>query len=221
MRRGRRPIRRDADGAERASRRVRSKTAETCDGRGEDVIFTETKLAGSFVVGLEPRKDERGFFARTWCRREFQEQGLVSDIVQSNLSYSNRTGTLRGMHYQVAPHEETKVIRCTRGAIYDVIIDVRPSSATYGKWEAFELSDTNHTMLYVPRGFANGFQTLTDDVELVYHVSEFYSPESERGIRWNDPYFRIRWPDVPARTISEKDRNWPDFVPEHPGEGKA
>jgi dTDP-4-dehydrorhamnose 3,5-epimerase len=178
------------------------------------MLFNETQLPGAFIIELEPRLDERGFFARTWCQREFAEHGLVSSIVQSNLSFSKRAGTLRGMHYQVAPNEETKLIRCTRGALYDVIIDLRPDSSTYGRWAAFELTDRNHKMLYVPRGFANGFQTLTDDVELVYHVSAFYSPESERGIRWNDPRFGIRWPDVPSRTISWKDQNWPDFVPE-------
>ena len=177
------------------------------------MIFSETSLKGAFIVELEARIDERGFFARTWCQREFREHGLVSNTVQNNLSFSKRAGTLRGMHFQVSPHEETKLIRCTRGAIYDVLIDLRRTSPTYKQWAAFELTDRNYRMLYVPRGFANGFQTLTDDVELVYHVSEFYSPQSERGVRWNDPQFGIKWPDVPTRIISEKDRNWPDYTP--------
>jgi len=179
------------------------------------MLFVGTKLEGAFVVEPEPRKDERGFFARIWCQREFQEHGLVANVVQSNLSYSRKAGTLRGMHYQVAPDEETKLIRCTKGAIYDVIIDLRPTSPTYMQWEAFELTADNYKMLYVPKGFANGFQTLEDNVEILYHVSQFYSPMSERGVRWNDPQFGIKWPDVPLRTISEKDRNWPDYVPQH------
>ena len=178
------------------------------------MIFVETEFKGAFVVELEPRSDERGFFARTWCQREYQEHGLATNIVQSNLSFSRKAGTLRGMHYQVAPYEETKLIRCTKGAIYDVIIDLRPISSTYMQWSAFELTEENYRMLYVPKGFANGFQTLIDDVELFYHVSQFYSPESERGVRWNDPHFGVKWPDVPVRTMSEKDRNWPDYVPQ-------
>src|SRR4030066_1762136 len=148
------------------------------------MIFKETNLKGAFIIELELRKDERGFFARTWCKREFEEHGLVPDIAQSNLSFSKKAGTLRGMHYQVAPFEETKLIRCTKGANYDVIIDLRPSSPTYKQWISMELAEDNYKMLYVPRGFAHGFQTLTDDVEVIYHVSQFYSPESERGVRW-------------------------------------
>ena len=178
------------------------------------MIFVETELKGAFVVELEPKGDERGFFARTWCQREFAEHGLVAKTVQSNLSFSKEAGTLRGMHYQVAPWEETKLIRCTRGAVYDVIIDLRPDSSTYKQWRSFELTGDNYRMLYVPQGFANGFQTLTDNVELTYHVSQFHSPESERGVRWDDPQFNIRWPHVPSRTISEKDRTWSDYVPE-------
>ena len=177
------------------------------------MIFQETRLKGAYVIELELKRDERGFFARTWDREEFKKRGLAPEIVQSNLSFNRKAGTLRGMHYQVAPHEETKLIRCTRGAIYDVIIDLRATSPTYRKWSAFELTEDNYKMLYVPKGFANGFQTLTGNVEVVYHVSEFYSPASERGVRWDDPQFGVKWPDVPIRTMSEKDRNWPDYVP--------
>lgn len=177
------------------------------------MIYTETKLKGAFLIDLEPKEDERGFFARTWDRRKFRERGLDPDIVQSNLSYSRRAGTLRGLHYQAAPYEETKLIRCTSGAIYDVILDLRPHSPTHLQWSAAELTEDNLRMLYVPKGFAHGFQTLTDDVEVIYHVSEYYTPEAERGIRWNDPQFAFEWPDVPVRTMSEKDRSWPDYVP--------
>ena len=177
------------------------------------MIFKETELKGAFVLEFELKKDERGFFARTFDRTVFKEHGLTGNILQSNLSFSRKAGTLRGMHYQVPPHEETKLIRCTRGAIYDVIIDLRPTSPTYKHWAAFELAHDNYKMLYVPKGFANGFQTLTDDVELSYHVSQFYSPESERGVRWDDPQFGIKWPQAPVRIMSEKDRNWPDYVP--------
>lgn len=176
------------------------------------MIFKETKLKGAFIIELEKRGDERGFFARAWCKNEFVINGLVSNIAQSNLSFSKKAGTLRGMHYQVAPFEETKLVRCTKGAIYDVIIDLRPSSSTYKQWVAVELTEDNYKMLYVPQGFAHGFQTLTDDVEVFYHVSQFYSPGSERGVRWNDPRFGIKWPHVNIRIISEKDRNWPDYT---------
>jgi dTDP-4-dehydrorhamnose 3,5-epimerase len=175
------------------------------------MIFKETNLKGAFIIELELRKDERGFFARTWCKKEFEEHGLVSNIAQSNFSFSKKIGTLRGMHYQAAPFEESKTIRCIRGAIYDVIIDLRPASSTFKQWVAVELTEDNYKMLYVPEGFAHGFQTLTEDVEVIYHVSQFYSPESERGVRWNDPQFGIKWPDVSVRVMSEKDRNWPDY----------
>lgn len=176
------------------------------------MIFHKLKLEGAYRIDLEPREDERGFFARAWCQREFAEHGLETRIVQSNLSYNRRKGTLRGMHYQAPPHEEVKLVRCIRGSIFDVIIDLRPGSPTFKQWVGVELTATNRQMLYVPRGFAHGFQTLEDDTEVFYHVSEFYTPGAERGVRWNDPQFRITWPAVEKRILSPKDQSWPDFV---------
>jgi dTDP-4-dehydrorhamnose 3,5-epimerase len=172
------------------------------------MFFQETKLKGAFRIELEKREDERGFFARAWCRREFAEHGLATEFVQANLSYNRKKGTLRGMHFQAEPHAEVKMVRCFRGAVYDVIIDLRPGSATCGKWIGVELTEANRTMLYVPEGFAHGFQTLTDDAELFYQVSRFYHREAERGIRWDDPTFAIEWPGAEERIISEKDRSW-------------
>ncbi len=177
------------------------------------MLFHKLKLDGAYRIDLDPREDERGFFARAWCQREFEEHGLEPRIVQSNLSYNRRKGTLRGMHYQAAPHEEVKLIRCIRGSIFDVIIDLRPDSPTYKQWAGIELTAANRRMLYVPRGFAHGFQTLEDDTEVFYHVSEFYTPGAERGVRWNDPLFGIEWPAVEHRVISPKDQSWPDFTP--------
>jgi len=175
------------------------------------MIFTETALKGAYIIQLDRREDERGFFARAWCRNEFEERGLLPLIVQSNLSYSRKAGTLRGMHYQDPPFEETKVVQCVKGALFDVIIDLRPDSPTFKKWTAVELTEDNNAMLYVPKGFAHGFLTLRDDTRAFYHVSQFYSPGSERGIRWNDPQFAIGWPRTDNLVISEKDRNWPDW----------
>lgn len=174
------------------------------------MIFRETPLAGAYLVELDERADERGFFARAWCARELEAQGLSSYVAQINLSLNHHQGTLRGMHYQVAPHEEVKLVRCIRGALYDVIIDLRAGSATHGEWFGAELSADNRRMLYVPAGFAHGFQTLTDGTEALYQVSEFYTPGAERGVRYDDPAFAIRWP-LPVTTISEKDANWPDY----------
>lgn len=172
--------------------------------------FTETKLKGAFVIDLEKREDERGFFARTFCADEFEKHGLVNRIVQTNMSRTLKKGTLRGMHYQIAPHQETKLVRVTRGAIFDVIIDIRPESPTFKQWFGVELTAENHTMLFVPRDFAHGFVTLTDDVEATYEVSEFYTPGVEEGIRFNDPEINIQWP-IEILDTSEKDANWPDF----------
>ncbi len=172
--------------------------------------FLDTRLRGAFVVEAEPIADERGFFARLWCREEFRERGLDAGLSQISLSFNAKKGTLRGMHYQAAPHEEVKLIRCTRGAIYDVILDLRPSSPTYREWISEELSAENRRMLYVPKGFAHGFQTLRDDTEVLYQISEFYRPESARGVRWNDPAFGIQWPD-PRPILSRKDESYEDF----------
>lgn len=175
------------------------------------MLFTQTKLTGAYVIDLEKKVDDRGFFARAWCQEEFQTHNLVSQFVQCNTSWNRTKGTLRGMHRQVAPHEESKLIRCTRGAIYDVMIDLRRDSPTFGKWQGFELTEINHRSLFVPGGFAVGYQTLEDSSEVVYLVSEFYAPSCEEGIRYNDPAFGIEWPTV-VTVISEKDKRWPDYL---------
>jgi dTDP-4-dehydrorhamnose 3,5-epimerase len=176
------------------------------------MVFKETRLGGSYVIDLEAIEDERGFFARTWCAREFADHGLNPHLAQGNVSFNRRKGTLRGMHFQKPPHEEAKVVRCTRGAIYDIIVDLRPDSPTFKSWIGVELTAENRSMLYVPEGFAHGYQTLVDDAETLYLVSEFYAPEAEAGVRWNDPAFAIQWPDPDGAFLSEKDRSWPDFV---------
>ena len=176
------------------------------------MIFEETKLGGTYIIQIEKREDDRGFFARTWCRKKFEEHRANSHFVQANIAYSRKKGTLRGLHYQVSPNEEAKLIRCTKGRIFDVIIDLRPKSPTYIKWLGFELKAGNGKMLYVPENFAHGYLTLTDNAEVLYQVSEFYSPTSERGIRCNDPSFNIMWP-LDVEVISAKDRKWPDYSP--------
>jgi dTDP-4-dehydrorhamnose 3,5-epimerase len=173
------------------------------------VRFLPSRLDGAWLIELEPHRDERGFFARAWCRREFAERGLDTGIAQASVSYNERKGTLRGMHLQRAPHEETKLVRCTRGAIFDVIVDLRPGSPTLGAWEGFELTAENGRELYVPRGFAHGFQTLADASEVHYQISEFHAPEAATGFRWNDPAFAIAWP-LPVAVISPRDAAWPD-----------
>ena len=172
--------------------------------------FNEAKLNGAFIIEIEKLSDERGFFARSWCRKEFEDHGLISRLVQTNVSYNRKKGTLRGMHYQIAPYQECKLIRCTRGAIYDVIIDLRPDSETYKQWTGVKLTADNYSMLYVPEDFAHGFLTLTDNTEITYQVSQFYTPGSEKGIRFDDPAFNIQWP-LEVVVISDKDRTWPDF----------
>ncbi len=174
--------------------------------------FITTELEGAFIVQPERIHDSRGFFARAYCREEFEAHGLASNFAQCNISFNTMHGTLRGMHYQVAPHEEAKLVRCTMGAIYDAIIDLRRSSITFLRWIGVELSATNRCMLYVPEGFAHGFLTLANGTEVFYQVSEPYKPTSERGIRWNDPTFGILWPAEPS-VISQKDTNYPDFLP--------
>ena len=175
--------------------------------------FKETPLKGAWVIDLQKRGDERGFFARVFCRNEFAEHDLATNFVQINNSLAGTKGTVRGMHYQLAPKAETKVVRCIKGALYDVIIDLREGSETFGQHFGIELTADNRTMLYVPKGFAHGFMTLTDDTEALYLVDEFYGPDRERGIRHNDPKFGIEWPLEPT-IISDKDKGWPDFNPE-------
>lgn len=175
------------------------------------MIFIETKLPGAFIIELEKREDERGFFARAWCQKEVRAKGLNDSSVQVNISYNKTRGTLRGMHYQTAPSEEIKLVRCVRGIVYDVIIDLRPDSPTRGEWIGVELTADNYRTLYVPKNFAHGYQTLRDDSEVLYQVSEFYSPASERGVRYNDLAFAIEWP-LPVSGISDKDRSWPDYI---------
>jgi len=172
--------------------------------------FIETPLAGAFAIEPEPRSDDRGFFARVFCRDEFAAHRLDFAVVQCNVSYNDRRATLRGLHYQVAPREEVKLVRCTMGAIFDVIVDLRPASPTFRRWHGLELTADNRRMLYVPAGFAHGYLTLDDRSEVFYQVSEFYSPEFERGARWDDPAFAIRWPLAPE-LISPKDRDHPLF----------
>jgi dTDP-4-dehydrorhamnose 3,5-epimerase len=174
------------------------------------VIFTQTRLAGAFVIDPEPHADDRGFFARTFCTREFAEHGLTTTMVQCNVSLNHHQGTLRGMHWQALPHEEAKLIRCTRGAIHDVIVDLRPGSPTLGEHVGVELTTDNRRMLYAPEGFAHGFLTLEDDTEVFYQMSAFYEPGAARGMRYDDPAVGIRWPDE-VRVVSERDRGWPDW----------
>ena len=175
------------------------------------MIFTPMSLGGVFLIDLERHEDERGFFARSWCVAEFEAHGLESLIAQCNVSFNQTRGTLRGMHYQADPCGETKLVRCTAGAIYDVIIDLRAASPTFMRWEAVELTAQNHRMLYVPAGFAHGFQTLADHTEVFYQMSAVHRPDYARGVRWNDPAFGIRWPAA-DRVMSERDRTYPDFV---------
>jgi len=175
------------------------------------MIFKKTKLEGAFIIELHKLKDERGFFARSWCQREFEAHGLNPRLVQCNISFNTRKGTLRGMHYQVKPHEEAKLIRCTKGAIHDVIVDIRPDSPTFREYASLLLTADNWRMMYAPEGFAHGFLTLEDNTEVFYQMSEFYAPEGANGFRWNDPAFRIEWP-AEVRVISERDRSYPDFT---------
>jgi dTDP-4-dehydrorhamnose 3,5-epimerase len=176
------------------------------------VVFRETPIKGAFVIELEMHHDSRGFFARSYCHDEFARAGLNPRVVQCNVSHSRQRGTLRGMHYQQAPHHEAKLVRCTAGAVYDVVIDLRRESETWLQHYGVQLDADNRLMLYVPEGVAHGFVTLEDDTEVFYQMSEFYAPESARGVRWDDPAFGIRWPLEPA-VISDRDRTYPDFDP--------
>jgi dTDP-4-dehydrorhamnose 3,5-epimerase len=176
------------------------------------MIFTPIPLTGAYLIDLEKKGDARGFFARAFCENEFREHDLACHFCQLNNSLSAQKGTLRGMHYQLVPKAESKLVRCVRGSLYDIILDLRLSSPTFGHSYGAELSAQNRRMMYVPKGFAHGFLTLADDTETIYFVDEFYSPEHERGIRYDDPKFKLPWPEVPA-VISDKDKNHPDFNP--------
>lgn len=178
---------------------------------GETVMdFHETRLPGAFEIHLEPHPDERGYFARTWCQNEFAAHGLNSRLVQCSISFNIRKGTLRGVHCQARPYEETKLVRCTRGAIYDVVVDLRPNSPEFKNWIGIVLTATNGVMVYIPEGCGHGFLTLENESEIFYQMSEFYHPDAARGVRWNDPAFGIAWP-AEAAVISDRDRTYPDF----------
>ena len=185
------------------------------EARAKGVVmqFSEASLNGLWLTEPVVAPDERGFFARTFCVREYAEHGLETSFVQHSVSYSRKRGTLRGLHLQRAPHAEVKVVTCLKGAIWDVVVDLRPASPTYCRWEAFELTAENRRHLYIPKGFAHGFQSLCDDVEVGYLISEFYAPGAATGVRYDDPVFGIAWPHPPA-AISAKDQSWPDFVPD-------
>jgi len=174
--------------------------------------FIETKIVGVYIIDIEKIEDNRGFFARNWCKNEFEELNLVSNLAQCSISFNEKYGTLRGMHYQGAPYEETKIVRCTYGVIYDVVIDLRPDSDTFKQWISVELSSDNRRMLYIPSGIAHGFQTLVENVEVYYQVSEFYHPDYSKSVRWDDQAFEIEWPTVEKRIISDRDRQHPDFL---------
>jgi dTDP-4-dehydrorhamnose 3,5-epimerase len=174
------------------------------------MMFRGTKIPGVFEISLELKRDDRGFFARSWCQKEFEDHGLEPKLVQCNISLNTRKGTLRGMHYQAPPFPETKLVRCTQGAVYDVVLDLRPQSPTCREWIAVTLTAENRNMVYVPKGCAHGFLTLQDDTEVFYQMSEFYDANSARGVRWNDPAFRMVWPEK-VEVISERDRTYPDF----------
>jgi dTDP-4-dehydrorhamnose 3,5-epimerase len=182
------------------------------------MIFHQTDLSGVFIIEPELIADERGFFACAWIASEFEKHGLNANLRQSNIAFNAGRGTIRGMHFQKEPHEEAKLTRCTRGAIYDVAIDLRPDSPTRYRWVAAELTSDNHQMLYIPEGFAHGYQTLTDDAEMFYQVSEYYHPESAAGVRWDDPAFGINWP-LPVSVITDRDANYPLLNPETPAAG--
>lgn len=175
------------------------------------MIFKETILKDAYIIELERKEDDRGFFARSFCRNEFIKRGLNPDVVQCNISFNEHKGTLRGMHYQIEPHSETKLVRCTMGAIYDVIVDLRPDSSTFKQWAGIDLTVDNHRTLYIPEGMAHGFLTLADNTEVFYQMSEFYYSECARGVRWDDPEFGIQWPPG-IQIIAARDQQYPDFI---------
>lgn len=175
------------------------------------MIFRELPIAGAWLLDIERRQDDRGFFARTFCRDELANAGLQNDLVQCSVSFNKRRGTLRGMHFQTEPHQEVKLVSCLRGAIYDVLLDLRPTSKTFREWTAVELTGDNLRTVYVPEGCAHGFQTLTDDTLVSYQINERFAPDAARGVRWDDPAFNISWPDGP-KTLAPRDLSWPDFA---------
>lgn len=175
------------------------------------MIFVKTGLPGAFLIEIDPRSDERGLFARTYCEREFADHGITCRFVQLSTSYNERSNTLRGLHYQSDPAAEDKLVRCTKGAIYDVIVDLRNDSPTRHKWFAAELTEDNRRSMFVPKGFAHGFKTLRDGSEVLYHISQFYDSTMARGVRWNDPRFGIKWPGG-APILSDRDQNYPDVA---------
>ena len=174
------------------------------------MIFNKTKLEGAYIIEIEKHGDERGFFSRSWCNRELEDHGLNSKMVQANIGFSLKKGTLRGLHFQMAPYQEVKVVRCTMGAIFDVIVDLRPDSPTYKQWVSVELNSENRKMIYVPEGFAQGYVTLTDNSEMCYNTSQFYAPDFARGVRYDDPSFSIKLP-IDVTVISKADKSWPDY----------
>jgi dTDP-4-dehydrorhamnose 3,5-epimerase len=182
------------------------------------MIFRETKLSGAFLIEPEKFEDDRGFFARSWSEKEFAQFGLISHLAECSISFNRKRGTIRGMHYQAAPHGQAKLVRCTMGSIYDVIIDLRTGSPTFRHWVGVELTAANRLMLYIPKDFAHGFQTLEDETEVFYQMSDVYAPESGRGLRWNDPAFGISWPGAAEIMINDRDRTYPDFG--HEGNGR-
>ncbi len=175
------------------------------------MIFTTTDIAGAYIIDIDPNFDDRGFFARAWCADEFAQHGLSTELVQANIAWSNRKGTLRGLHFQASPHEEAKLVRCTRGAAFVVAADIRPNSATHGRWVGVELTAENHRSLYVPPGCAQGYQTLDDETEMFYQMSTAYVPAAARGVRYDDPMFGINWP-LPIGSISPADQSWPAYA---------
>ena len=175
------------------------------------MIFSETKLSGAYVINIEKKEDERGFFARILDKDEFSKIGLESEFIQSSISFNKKRGTLRGMHYQIEPYEESKFVRCTQGKIFDVIVDLRKNSKTFKKWISLELSSLNHKILYIPKGFAHGFQTLEDNTEVNYDITQVFSPKYSRGITWNDSTFKIKWP-LDITLISKKDKEYKPFL---------
>jgi dTDP-4-dehydrorhamnose 3,5-epimerase len=174
------------------------------------MLFTSTQLEGAFLIDIEPKQDERGFFARTWCRHELAARGLDTYIAQESISYNRLAGTVRGLHFQRAPHEESKIVRCTRGAIFDVIVDLRRHSCSYLRWQAFKLTAENRRAIYIPKGVAHGFQTLTEHCEIGYQISAFHAPEAASGYRFDDSTFQISWP-LPVSMISERDLGWSKY----------